>query len=66
MQKLKRAQVVKSSYTEKEHDLLNALLYTLQTRTFSENTLDFWNNQDDTSSRTFVFTEAELKKASKY
>lgn len=59
---VEKAQVVKSSYTEKEHDLLNALLYTLQTRTFSENTLDFWNNQDDTSSRTFVFAEAELKK----
>lgn len=63
--KVEKAQVVKASYTEKEHDLLNALLYTLQTRTFSENTLDFWNNQDDTSNRTFVFAEAELKKLAK-
>ena len=59
---VEKAQVVKASYTEKEHDLLNALLYTLQTKTFNQNTLDFWNNQDDTESRTFVFAEAELRK----
>ncbi len=57
-----KAQVVKTSYTEKEHDLLNALLYTLQTKTFSQNTLDFWDNQNDVENRTFVFLEAELKK----
>lgn len=57
-----KAQVVKASYTEKEHDLLNALLYTLQTKTFSQNTLDFWNNQNEVENRTFVFLESELRK----
>jgi hypothetical protein len=59
-----KAHVVKSSYTEKEHDLLNALLYTLQTKTFSQNTLDFWNNQNEVENRTFVFLESELRKLS--
>ena len=57
-----KAHVVKATYTEKEHDLLNALLYTLQTKTFSQNTLDFWNNQNEVENRTFVFLESELRK----
>ncbi len=60
-----KTQVIKTSYTEKEHDLLNALLYTLQTKTFSQNTLDFWNNQSDIESRTFIFTESDLRKLAK-
>ena len=59
---VEKAHVVKTSYTEKEHDLLNALLYTLQTKTFNQNTFDFWENQTDIDSRTFVFAESELRK----
>lgn len=59
---VEKAHVVKTSYSEKEHDLLNALLYTLQTKTFNQNTFDFWENQTDIDSRTFVFAESELRK----
>lgn len=59
---VQKTEIIKGSYTEKEHDLMNALLYVLQTRTFTGSSFDFWNNQSDTESRTFIFGENELRK----
>lgn len=68
-----KAALIKTNFTEKEHNLLNALLYTLQLKTFSQSAFDFWSDQNTQAfdlmedqkksfDRTFTFKENELKK----
>jgi hypothetical protein len=59
---VQKSEIIKGSYTEKEHDMMNALLYVLQTKTFNNSSFDFWNNQNDIESRTFAFAESDLRK----